>query len=166
MQLSRQNATIGVVVLLLAAALLLMVASVLGRSELWSRLFAPEADGNWAGVSIDGRGVAPQQYRIVILDGEVSGGRDGCNDWSYDDEGADEKGGRRITSTLVGCPEGDPVREAYWALTTDPDIDLREDGSLRVASRGHQAIWRRCEWETVRVAAPATFSETRECIPK
>ena len=53
-----------------------------------------------------------------------------------------------IVSTLVGCPENDPVRRAYWALASadDATIALQGDGRLRVASRRHEAVLRRCRW--------------------
>jgi hypothetical protein len=108
---------------------------------------APDIDGPWNAVTIDGRAVAPREWRIGIEGGKVSGGRDGCNDWGYGEPEA-KGGARTIVSTLVGCPEGDPVRKAYWAMAMAPEarLELRADGTLRIAARGHEAVLRRCRW--------------------
>lgn len=103
-----------------------------------------EVDGNWSAVAIDGR-PAPVGYRLAIENGRVQGGRDACNDWGYQEDG---RGGRLIVSTLVGCPEEDPVRRAFWVMAsaTDASIALQGDGTLRVAAGGHEAVWQRCRW--------------------
>lgn len=108
---------------------------------------ARDIDGPWLAVAIDGRPVAAGEWRFGISDGKVSGGRDGCNDWGFGEP--ETKGGpRTIHSTLVGCPEDDPVRKAYWAMASAPEATLeqREDGALRIAARGHEALLRRCRW--------------------
>ena len=101
-------------------------------------------DGSWSAVTIDGR-PAPDGYRLAIENGRVKGGRDACNDWGYQDDG---RGGRMVVSTLVGCPENDRVRQAYWALASATDAAIAEQGGgrLRVAAGGHEAVWRRCRW--------------------
>jgi hypothetical protein len=108
---------------------------------------APDIDGPWNAVTIDGQAVPPREWRIGVEGGKVSGGRDGCNDWGYGEP--EVKGGARtIVSTLVGCPEGDPVRKAYWAMAMAPEarLELLADGTLRIAARGHEAVLRRCRW--------------------
>src|SRR5687768_5029344 len=47
--------------------------------------FAPEEDGSWGAISIDGRPVSSRDYTIFIRDGKVEAGRDGCNSWGYSD---------------------------------------------------------------------------------
>ncbi|HEY0114044.1 MAG TPA: hypothetical protein VGB59_12975 [Allosphingosinicella sp.] len=128
------------------------------------RLTAPEVDGAWAAVSIDGRPVPWREWRIGVTDGKVSGGRDGCNDWDFDEPEV-EGGERTIVSTLVGCPEEDPVRKAYWALATapDPSLQLRGDGTLRIAGRGHEAVLRRCRWITEPLPPGTSGTGNRVC---
>jgi hypothetical protein len=85
---------------------------------------------------------------VSVERGRVSGGRDDCNDWGYQ-EAAEPNGQRMIVSTLVGCREDDPVRRAYWVMATAPDaaVALREDGTLRLAARGHEGLFGRCRWQ-------------------
>lgn len=162
-----QHAQIGFVVLLLAAAFSLMLAGIIdprGQWRPWDGLLTADEDGSWAALSIDGRPVDPQQYRIAIADGEVSGGRDGCNSWGYSDEAPDANGERTIVTTLVGCPEDDPVRQAYWRLASASRIALLPDGRLRLSADGHEAIFRRCEWKTERESGPGYSSERMVCV--
>jgi heat shock protein HslJ len=118
-----------------------------GAAPAAARPAARDIDGAWLAVAIDGRPVAAGAWRFGISDGKVSGGRDGCNDWGYGEP--ETKGGpRTIHSTLVGCPEDDPVRKAYWAIASAPEatLDQRDDGVMRIAARGHEALLRRCRW--------------------
>lgn len=168
--LARQKLSLGLVLVLLAACLLMLALAFAGYrspSALWHSLFAGPTDGSWTAISIDGKPIEPERYRIGIAGGEVAGGRDDCNDWGYaDDEGATEDGDRMIVSTLVGCPEDDPIREAYWALVHAPQIQLRPDGKLRVSARGHEAILIRCEWQQVRESLPGGgISDMARCLP-
>jgi hypothetical protein len=130
------------------AGLLLGLGIVqIGQTErVVQRLTAPEADGSWTAVTIDGRAVAPGAWRLSVERGRVSGGRDDCNDWGYQE--AEEGRSRLIVSTLVGCREDDPVRRAYWAMATAEDaaLMLGGDGTLRLAARGHEGLFRRCRW--------------------
>lgn len=168
MRLTGQRAKIGFLLLLLVPAFGLMALGILDRTGGWKpskMFFAEEEDGSWVAVSIDGRPASPEEYRITIAEGEVVGGRDGCNDWSYEDEEPDAKGERMIVSTLVGCPE-DATRQAYWLLRGDPRIELLPNGTLRLAAPGHEGIFRRCDWKTVRVSNGRYWSEARECVPE
>lgn len=117
------------------------------ETRIVRRLTAPEVDGAWAALSIDGRPVPWREWRFSVAQGKVAGGRDGCNDWAFDEPEVDG-GERMIVTTAVGCPEQDPVRKAYWALAgADPvSLDLRTDGTLRLAGGGHEAVLRRCRW--------------------
>jgi hypothetical protein len=88
-----------------------------------------------------------------------------ANEWSCDEERAKD-GDRMIISNLVGCPEGDPLREAYWALVYDPKIELLSEGKLQVSGQGHQAVLIRCRWERVRETLPGGgISDMMRCLP-
>lgn len=148
--------------------LALGVVHAVATGTLRPRLFAPKEDGSWAAVTIDGRPIASDAYNIGIRDRQVAGGRDDCNDWGYDDDPPNAAGERMINSTLVGCPEDDPVRQAYWTLVIAPDaiVELRADGMLRLAARGHEAIFRRCTWTEEPFPAGTSGSGRRLCITR
>jgi hypothetical protein len=129
------------------------------------RLLAPPEDGAWNAVSLDGRAVAAGEFRIGITDGQVSGGRDGCNEWGFD--GEDERTGeRRIVSTLVGCDESDPARRAYRAVAFAREARpfVGPDGTMRIAARGHEGLFRRCRWSKVKPPPGASGSPGRTCV--
>ena len=148
----------------LAALLLALGLVQVGQTErVVQRLTALEVDGSWNAAEIDGRPVAAGAWRISVERGRVSGGRDDCNDWGYQ-EPEQEGGQRLIVSTLVGCREDDPVRRAYWAIATAPEaaLELRGDGTLRLSARGHEGLFRRCRWE--REAPPPGSRSTGRCL--
>lgn len=133
-----------------------------GEFRLQRHLFAPKEDGNWAALSIDGKKVAPSDYRVAVLDRQVVGGRDGCNDWAYAGD-ADANGERMIETTLQYCP-GNKLRQAYRALSYQSDANLLPDGKLQLASNGHQGIFVRCKWRTVKDSGPGWTSEVTQCV--
>jgi hypothetical protein len=159
---SRRRAGMGLAALLLLIALVHFVNS--GIPARW--LSATQVDGSWGAVAIDGRRVRPEAYSISIASGAVSGGHDDCNSWSFSDEPPRADGERMIFTTLVACPEDDPIRRAYWALATAPGVtpELRPDGKLRIAARGHEGIFRRCRWERRREPGGASGSGSRFCV--
>lgn len=167
-RVSRDKLSIAVVLVLLAAVAAMVALSLSGHrspADFWHSLFGPEEDGSWTAIRIDGKPVEPERYRISIGNGEVTGGRDDCNDWSYEQERA-KNGDRMIVSTLVGCPEGDPMRKAYWALVSDPEVELRRDGRLRVSGQGHEMVAIRCKWQRVRETLPGGgTSDMMRCLP-
>ena len=124
------------------------VTHALATGAWQPRLVVPKEDGGWRAVSIDGKAVGDRQFLLDIKDREVAGGRDDCNDWGYSDEPPEPGGGRMVISTLVGCEEDDPLREVYRRIAHARDLamDLRPDGTLRLAGGGHEAYWRRCTW--------------------
>lgn len=128
------------------------------------RLTAPEVDGAWAAVSIDGRSVPWREWRIGVDQGKVAGGHDGCNEWGFDEREV-EGGERMIITTLAGCPEDDPVRKAYWTLAlADPgSLELRQDGTLRMRAAGHEALLRRCRWVEEPLPPGMSGTPTRVC---
>ena len=169
MKSRRQRLSTAIALTFLMAALVMMALGFSGArrpQDLWEAIFAPETDGSWTAVRIDGRPIEPERYRIGVSAGKVSGGRDDCNDWAYEGE-PDEKGEQMINTTLVGCPEGDPMREAYWALVYDPKIELNPDGKLRVQGQGHEAILIRCQWQRVQETLPGGgSSDMMRCLPE
>lgn len=110
-------------------------------------LLAPDEDGSWRAVMIDGQPVATREFTIGIKGGRVLGGADDCNHWGFEDEEELDKplGERMIVSTLALCVEDDAVRRAYRMVAmSDARPVLRPDGSLHLAAAGHRAILRRC----------------------
>ena len=146
-----QRAGSKLVMLLLAAALLLGLFGTFQSSRTvqhWTRLFGAEENGSWSALSIDRRPVSSEDYRVSVDGRKVAGGRDGCNDWSYQEK-RDPNGERMIVTTLQACPEDDPVRVAYHVLVHDPQarLELQADGTLRLAAGGHEGLFRRCYWQ-------------------
>lgn len=150
----------------LAGLLLAILLVQAGHSlRVVQRLTAPEADGTWTAVTIDGRPVPALEYRIAVTGGKVSGGRGSCNDWGFDRPEV-EGGPATITTTLAGCPEDDPVRKAYWALALGASPELREDGILRLAGRGHEALLRRCRRGNAPLPPGTSGTPPRACAPE
>jgi hypothetical protein len=165
---SLERVSIAIAVALMVAVGAMTALAFAGHrspADLWNAIRAGPEDGSWTAISIDGKPLEPERYRISIGNGEVTGGRDDCNDWSYDEEETKD-GDRMIVSTLVGCPEGDPLREAYWRLVYDPKMEMMSDGKLRVSGHGHQATLIRCRWERVRETLPGGgISDMMRCLP-
>jgi hypothetical protein len=140
----RRRAAVGLTLLL--AALGLFHAYARGWLDL--TLFPPEEDGSWGAVSINGQPVSPREFYIGVRDQEVTGGRDGCNYWSYEKEPERGDGQRSIHTTLAGCEES-PAQRGYWAVAGAPSaaLRLRADGSLEISASGHRVLFRRCTWE-------------------
>lgn len=151
---------------LLSAALLLVALGLAAPSRdwrPWTPLLAAEEDGAWLALRIDRWALSGGEYRISIRDGDIAGGRDGCNDWAY---GRPDAAGRpTIETTLVGCPEDDPLRRAHWRLAHAGRPGLLPDGRLRVVAPGHEGLFRRCKWETRRHLSERSSSVTRVCVP-
>lgn len=98
---------------------------------------AAREDGLWVAERIDGK-VAPQNYEVTITEGQVVGGRDGCNRWEY----LDAKGTR--SDGLAECMF-DPLQAAYTLAVMEKGAKpvLLDDGKLRLASQGHEVIFLR-----------------------
>lgn len=160
----RKRAGVGLVFLLL----LLGIVQYIDAGTPGLQMFDAKEDGSWGAVAIDGRPVSSKDYMIRIEDRRVAAGRDGCNSWGFEDEPFNAAGERMIVSTLVGCPEDDPVRNAYWALATAPQIPLtlRLDGTMRLAAREHRAFFRRCEWVREPLPPETSGSGPEVCVIK
>lgn len=153
------------VVVLLSAALILAVFGIAdprGLLHPWHSLFGPKEDGSWAAVSIDGRQVSPNDYRVAVFNRRVVGGRDGCNDWAYESE-ADANGERMVHSTMALCPETDQG-QALRVLAHASNVELLPDGKLRLSARGHRATFLRCRWKNVKESGPGWSSEATRCV--
>ena len=137
---------IAVVLVLMLAALGMAALGIAGKRppDLWEWLFASPEDGTWVANSFDGRPVAPNYYLISVRRGQVVGGYDDCNGWSYQDEKPGRKVERMIISTLQECPEGTRDR-IYWLLVHAPKIDLLGDEQLQLSRAGHVGHFSRCE---------------------
>ncbi|MWV29201.1 hypothetical protein [Aurantiacibacter rhizosphaerae] len=70
---------------------------------------------------------------IVIADGEVRGGRDGCNYWGYVGEPDPETGERMMESTLAACDQT-PAIQAYDSIGHyRAEIELLSENRLLVS---------------------------------
>ena len=145
--MTRQGASLGLVGVLIVVALALMMLVMSGYPSLadaWDSWFGPEANGSWKAMVLDGQPVAAGNYVLVVKRGRVVGGYDGCNGWSFDDEGPGPSGDRRVTSTLVACPD-EPARQSYDNLAYAPVISLRSDSEMLLSRGPHVGVFRRCE---------------------
>ncbi len=138
----RRRVAMGLAGLLLTFGLVLYVAS--GGLD-W--VFAPEEDGSWRAITIDGRPVADEGYTILIRSGQVIAGFDGCNSWHYEDASTAPDGSRSIMTTLAGCAKT-PTIHAYW-MTARAGVRpiVLPAQTIAVEANGHRAVFRRCEWQ-------------------
>lgn len=157
----QRQAGLGLAGLLIAILLVQAVHSL----RVMQRLTAPEVDGTWAAVAIDGWAVPWGEWRFWVERGKVAGGRDACNAWGFD-KPVVEGGPPTITTTLVGCPEDDPLRKVYWALALGAALELRQDGTLRIAGNGHEALLRRCRWVNEPLPPGTSGTPPRVCAPE
>jgi hypothetical protein len=133
-------------------ALLLLLGLVgYGARGGFDWLLAPDEDGSWQMVLVNGQNVARREFVVGIGARRVVGGLDDCNSWGFEEQDRGKPVTERmIVTTLALCPEDDPARRAYRMITmSEPVPRLRPDGSLELAARGHRAILRRCTWTEV-----------------
>ena len=113
-----------------------------GDLDLWHRLTGPEIDGGWIVETIDGK-PAPDRLALGIRWGEVTGGYDGCNHWSFDQQDDGEGPDRSIISTLQYC-EPVPGTEGYMAVARyTPVTRMIADDRLRMEALGYTVVLRR-----------------------
>lgn len=150
--------------LLIIAGGLALIGLVDPRNQMhpWHALFGPKEDGNWAASSIDGRAVPQFEFRVAVLDRKVVGGRDGCNDWAYTNEPG-SGGERMIDTTLQFCPDNERGR-IMRVLAAASNIKLLAKDKLQISAPGHQAVFRRCRWKTVKESGPGWNSQVRRCL--
>ena len=124
---------------------LALVAAIVDLSlppgeTLWHLVAAPEEDGGWKFVEIDGVDVRNDGYSLGIRWGEIVSFNDGCNSCGFDDldqpRGAFE---RSMMCTLQACEEkpNDALfaRFAYSA----PEMQVADD-RLVLTLPGHRAV--------------------------
>lgn len=77
----------------------------------WHILAAPEEDGHWRVITIDGADVRPSGYSLHVRWGRITGFHDGCNGCGFQDDRQAGSRDRRMICTLVACPRQprDPV---------------------------------------------------------
>jgi hypothetical protein len=89
----------------------------------------------WQAVAIDGRPAAG--LRLIIRDGKVIGGNDGCNGWSLSDQPG------MIVSDAQECPPS-ATRDAYWTLARGVGATYsRAGGKLVVHTGKHSGVFSR-----------------------
>ncbi len=127
-------------------ALFTAMYSVAGPRIDWRAWFDGPERGTWRAITIGGLDVADERMSIAVADGEIRGGRDGCNYWGYSGAPDPETGDREITSTLAACEET-PALQAYDAIGHyRADLRLVSEDRLEVSYRGVSGIFRR--WTT------------------
>jgi hypothetical protein len=121
------------------------------------------ATGTWSVLEIDGSPVEPDSFRVQLRAGEVTGGKDGCNNWGYV-EGSRRMpdGSRMIESEAQFCPET-PQSRAYRSVVVKPELTAVGSDRLLLTGGGHRLLVERCEWQTVREERPGSSSEMRRC---
>jgi hypothetical protein len=74
---------------------------------------------------------------LVMRNGEVIGGHDGCNGWGLSDQPG------LIVSDAQECPP-DQMRNVYWLIATGPRTSLTKVGDqLLVRAPGHVGTFRK-----------------------
>lgn len=124
-------------------ALFVAMYSVAGPRLDWRAWFDGPERGTWRAITIDGLDVAKDRMSIVVADGEIRAGRDGCNYWGYTGEADPRTGEREKMSTLAGCIDT-PEIIAYYAIGHyRADLRLLSENRLEVSYRGTTGIFRR-----------------------
>ena len=155
--------------LLLPALLLALAGSLLlGIRDRplvdWRAWFDGPERGTWRALTLNGEPVFDEKFLLTIADGEIVGGRDGCNYWSV--AGIDEKTGERmITSTLAGCVDT-PAMAVYRMLAFGkPDVGLPANDRLVLTlgrCRGQFRRWTRDDEDAERARYEAEMAVQRE----
>ena len=118
-----------------------LVASIAGIAlppgeTLWHLVAAPQEDGNWRFVRIDGIDVTAENYSIGIRWGELDGYYDGCNSCGISSEAEGIYYMR--TCTLQACAE--QPNERLFRRFLSKDVVMRPDGDrLILTIPGHRA---------------------------
>ncbi|MGB3795616.1 MAG: hypothetical protein WA957_04855 [Alteraurantiacibacter sp.] len=134
--------------ILIPALLLALFIAALGfagvRGPDWRAWFDGSERGTWRAVEIDGLDVRQERMSIVVADGEIRGGRDGCNYWGYAGEPDPVTGERMMESTLAACI-GTPAIKAYNTIGHyRAKIELLSENRLLVTygeTRGEFIRW-------------------------
>ena len=122
--------------LLLPALVLALGAAIAGlfgfRAEEATALWDGPERGEWQAVQINGQDVRAHGYIVSFENGEIVGGKDGCNNWGFTDDVDPVTGERMVMSDLMYCPPG-PADDAYWSLASGPtEFTLDDTGTLEI----------------------------------
>ncbi|KLI62940.1 hypothetical protein [Aurantiacibacter marinus] len=135
--------TVRLIVPALFIALFSAMFSVAGPRVDWRAWFDGPERGTWRAIMIGGLDVAAERMSIAVADGEIRGGRDGCNYWGYSGAPDPETGERMISSTMAACEET-PALQAYDAIGHyRAELQLVSADRLEVSYRGVTGIFRR-----------------------
>jgi hypothetical protein len=148
----RDRFSIALVSVLGVAAVAIGVLGIAGvyPRDLGDLLHSTAKDGSWKAITFDGLPVKSKNYLIVIRRGQVVGGYDDCNGWSYADEKPDKNGERKTLSTLVSCTADNELRRRYHLLVYAPHIDVLGEKDLRLWRGGHEGRFHRCKPDPVK----------------
>lgn len=156
--------------LLLPALLLgmvLLAMSLRGGLHIdWGAFSDGPERGTWRAESFDGEDVFDFRFSIVVREGQIVGGRDGCNYWSFAGEPDPRTGERMIESTLAACAET-PETRIYGALGRAPgaQLALRGDDRLEVRNLGHTGMFRRWSEDDDKAEQDRDFEAARRANP-
>lgn len=104
----------------------------------WHLIAAPEEDGAWRFVSIDGEEVSRNGYSVGIRWGRITGYHNGCNACGFQDDRPAGSPDRQLVCTLAACAE-QPADAGFNRLFHGtPSIQVNGD-ELAMRVPGHQA---------------------------
>lgn len=124
--------------LVLAAALAIGGIALPRGQTLWHLVAAPEEDGGWRFVTIDGVDVTADRYALGVHWGKITGFDDGCNSCGYSDDKPSGARDRMMTCTLVKCEPKPHDLLFHRFASGDPKMTVR-DQRLILTLPGHQA---------------------------
>ena len=124
----------------LALALIVTMAGIaLPPGEtLWRLVAAPEEDGGWTFVTIDGADVREDGYSIGIRWSEITGFHNGCNSCGFTDDKPAGSADRPMTCTLVACPPR-PHDPLFGRFAFGDPVMRFEGERLILSLPGHRA---------------------------
>lgn len=143
----RERLSLVLILVLGIAALSVMIVAIAGITPrgIENALHASSEDGSWKAISFDGLSMRSRNYLLVIRRGQVVGGYDDCNGWSYEDEKPGQNGERIMLSTLVQCSPDEAARRLYRILADRPKIEVLGENEIRLSRDRHQGLFRRCK---------------------
>nr|WP_295371499.1 hypothetical protein [uncultured Sphingosinicella sp.] len=128
--------------LLLPAAALLTACGEMADREAAA---SGQHDGLWDVVEISGDPAPPGKFLIRLRSGRVTGGRDDCNSWGFDETRPPAPDGTRtILSDLRACGQT-AQRRSYWRAIGNGNVvpRLTAGGELKLEAGGDEIVARR-----------------------
>ena len=125
--------------LLLALVLAIGGIAMPPGETLWHLVAAPDEDGSWRFLTIDGIDVSAERYSVGIRWGEITGYYDGCNSCGIGDGDGRQGIYHQRTCTLAACEERpyDQLFRRFLVRGTRMDVS----GDRMVMSvPGHRAV--------------------------